>query len=266
VSVSLPPESPSSARDYPHDWLHAHIRDERRRLSVLGDVREFVFGAQDGLVSTLGVVAAVVAATNDTTAVVIAGLASGVAGIFSMAIGEYVGSKSQREIHDAQLREEREEVEARPFEAEAEVAYLFVREGMDPDDAYTTAGLIARYPGSLLATMVTKELGIAPESDEEEAVEGSPLQGALVMGGAFAAGTFVPVVPFLVTEGPVALAWAVALTAAVLFSIGAVKARWTARAWWTSGLEIVGFAAVAGVAGYLFGTLLPTLLGFADLV
>jgi vacuolar iron transporter family protein len=264
MTASLPPEHPTSARDYPHAWLHDHILEERRRLTVLGDVRELVFGAQDGLVSTLGVVAAVAAATNDTTAVLIAGLASGVAGIFSMAIGEYIGSKSQAEIHDHQLDDERHEVEARPLEAEAEVAYLFLREGMDEEDAYATANTIARYPNSLLATMVAKELGLT--NDEQESTEGSPLQGALVMGGAFAGGTFIPVLPFLFVDGLPALTWAVALTALALFTIGAVKARWTGRSWLTSGLEIVGFATIAGVAGYLFGTVLPTLLGFADVV
>jgi vacuolar iron transporter family protein len=260
VPASPPPEQPASARDYPLDYIAEHIAEERRRVSVLGEVRELIFGAQDGLVSTLAVVATVAGATSDNLAVLIAGIASAMAGIFSMAIGEYVGSKSQAEIQTWHLADERDEVAERPYEAEAEVAYLFVQEGMTEDDAWATAHVIARYPESLLATMVAKELGI---HDREGEVAGSPLQGALVMGGSFAVGALPPILPFLFTSGLQALAWATALTAAVLFTIGAVKSRWTQRSWLWSGLEVVAYATVAGVAGYLFGSVLPGMLGFA---
>lgn len=254
------PDGASSARDYPLDQIAVHIAEERRSVSLLGEVREMVFGAQDGLVSTLAVVATVAGATSDNLTVVIAGLASAVAGIFSMAVGEYMGSKSQREIFEAQIADERLEVEERPLEAEAEIAYLFLQEGMTTDDAWDAAAIIARHPGSLLATMVAKELGII--ADEAE-VEGSPLRGALVMGGAFAVGGLVPILPFLISSGVPALVAASVLTGAALFGIGATKARWTRRSWFRSGLEILSLAAVAGVAGYFLGSVLPDLFGFA---
>ncbi len=254
------PETVASARDYPTAWVAAHIAEERRTVSRLGEIREAVFGAQDGLVSTLAVVATVAGATSDNLTVVIAGLASAVAGIFSMSIGEYIGSKSQAEIFEAQIADEREEVQERPFEAEAEVAHLFRREGMTEDDAWTTAAILARHPESLLATMVAKELGIPADADE---TEGSPLRGAVVMGGAFAVGAAVPVVPFLLTTGLTALTIASIATGLVLFAMGAVKARWTGRSWLRSGLEVLVLAAIAGLAGYLFGTVLPDLFGFA---
>jgi vacuolar iron transporter family protein len=260
MATPTPPDSPTSPRDYPLDYLEAHIEEERRSISALGEIRELVFGAQDGLVSTLAVVAAVAGATSDNLAILIAGLASAMAGVFSMAVGEYMGSKSQAEIFATQVAHERHEVETRPYESEAEVAYLFMTEGMAEEDAYRTAGLIARYPGSLLATMVAKELGII-HADQDTA--GSPLRGALVMGGSFAAGAVFPIVPFLVTEGFAALVGAGLLTGAVLFGIGAIKSRWTHRSWLVSGFEILSLAAFAGVAGYLFGTVLPTILGFS---
>jgi VIT1/CCC1 family predicted Fe2+/Mn2+ transporter len=76
---------------------------------MLGD-REAIFGAQDGLVSTLAVVSAVSGATNKRFAVLIAGIAAALAGVFSMAAGEYLSSKSQREIAIAQITKERERV------------------------------------------------------------------------------------------------------------------------------------------------------------
>ncbi len=138
------PAEITSARDYPTQWVADHIAAERRTVSRLGEIREAVFGAQDGLVSTLAVVATVAGATSDNLTVVIAGLASAVAGIFSMSIGEYIGSKSQNEIFEAQVADERREVEQRPFESEAEVAYLFIREGMTEDDAWATSSILLR--------------------------------------------------------------------------------------------------------------------------
>jgi len=257
------PDRPSP-REYPLDDVAAHIAEERRTVSVLGEIRELVFGAQDGLVSTLAVVATVAGATTDNLAVLVAGFASAMAGIFSMAIGEYMGSKSQAEIERGHLARERREVEERPHEAEAEVAFLFMQEGMDEQVAWETAATIARYPDSLLATMLAKELGLA--SDGQADAEGSPLRGAFVMGGAFAAGSVAPIAPFLFTEGLLALSLATLFTGLVLFTIGVIKSRWTDRFWLWSGLEILALAAVAGVAGYLFGSVLPGLLGFAGVV
>jgi vacuolar iron transporter family protein len=263
LTATRPPKDPTSPRDYPLDYIEAHIEEERRSISALGEIREVVFGAQDGLVSTLAVVAAVAGATSDNLAVLIAGLASAMAGVFSMAVGEYVGSKSQAEIFASQVAEERREVVNRPHEAEAEVAWLFMTEGMQEEDAWEAANLIGRYPESLLATMVAKELGIIHDDEE---TSGSPLRGALVMGGAFAAGSIFPILPFLLTDGMVALIAAGVLTGAVLFAIGAVKSRWTHRFWLWSGLEILSLAAFAGVAGYLFGSVLPAILGFSGIV
>lgn len=257
-----PPEQPTSARDYPLEFIAEHIDEERRQVSLLGEIREIIFGAQDGLVSTLAVVATVAGASTDNLVVLVAGFASAMAGIFSMSIGEYMGSKSQDEIFQWHLADEWKEVQERPYESEAEVAYLFMQEGMEDQDAWHTAEVIARYPRSLLATMAAKELGLS--SDEQEGTAGSPLRGALFMGGSFAAGAIFPILPFFFTEGVPALAAATGLTALVLFVIGVVKARWTQRFWLWSGLEIVALAAFAGVAGYLFGTVLPTLLGYGS--
>ena len=245
-----------AASEFDRAFLDVHLAEERRRSSLLGEIREAIFGAQDGLVSTLAVVSTVAGATTDRHVVLIAGIASGLAGVFSMAAGEYIGSKSQREIFDAQIVDERDEVRSRPGEAEAEIAYLFEEEGLPRPEAVEVASIIARHPEVLLKTMVEKELGLAVESDE-----GSPFQGALVMGGAFGLGVLPPIVPHLLLSGTGAVLASVALTMAVLFGIGVVKSRWAHRSWVTSGLEVLALGAFAGIAGYLFGTLLPTILG-----
>jgi VIT1/CCC1 family predicted Fe2+/Mn2+ transporter len=251
-------DAPASA--YPREWIAAHLEEERRSSARLGEIREIVFGAQDGLVSTLAVVATVAGASGEVFPIVVAGIATGLAGVFSMAAGEYIGSKSQREIFEAQISEERAEVVERPAEAEAEVAFMLREQGLDDEEASHIASIMARRPEVLLRTMVSKELGI--QVDDEH---GGVLQGALLMGLAFGLGAVVPVLPFLLFPIDVAFLLAVVATGAVLFGIGVVKSRWTKRAALESGLEVLLLAAFAGIAGYLFGTVLPSLLGVAGL-
>jgi VIT1/CCC1 family predicted Fe2+/Mn2+ transporter len=257
-STRPPPDAPAAS--YDRSWLATHLAEERRESALLGEIREIVFGAQDGLVSTLAVVATVAGATYQAFPVVIAGIASGLAGVFSMAAGEYIGSKSQREIFEAQIANERVEVEERPGESEAEVAFMLADEGLGEDEAARVAGILAQHPEVLLRTMVSRELGIQVDDDH-----GSPIQGALFMGAAFGLGAAVPVVPFLLVPIGVAIPAAVILTSVVLFGIGVTKSRWTRRSAISSGLEVLALAAIAGIAGYVFGTLLPALVGAAGI-
>jgi predicted membrane protein (TIGR00267 family) len=118
------------------------------------------------------------------------------------------------------------------------------------------AGVFAKHPDVLLKTMVEKELGLAGEH-----AEGTPLQGAVIMGGAFGLGAIVPIIPYLLLDRGVAIWGSLVATAGVLFAIGVVKSRWTRRNWLRSGLEILLLGAVAGIAGFFFGNLLPGMLG-----
>ena len=245
-----------AAGEFDRDFLQAHLTDERRKAALLGEIREAIFGAQDGLISTVAVVNFVAGASQDSYYVIVAGLATALGGIFSMAAGEYISSKSQREIFDAQIVDEREEVHERPGEAEAELAYMFAEDGLPPERAREVARIMAEHPDALLKTMVEKELSLAVEEPY-----GSPMQGALVMGAAFGLGSIAPILPHLFLHDTAAVVASVALTLAVLFGIGVVKSRWTHRSWWSSGVEILVIGAIAGVAGYFFGSVLPVLLG-----
>ncbi|MBA3689578.1 MAG: VIT1/CCC1 transporter family protein [Chloroflexi bacterium] len=249
-----PPNTP--AADYDRAWLRDHLADERRKASLLGEIREAIFGAQDGVVSTLAVVSTVAGASGDRVPVLIAGIATGLAGVFSMAGGEYMSSKSQREIFEAQIAGEREEVSERPGEAEAEMAFMFEEDGLPRPVATAVSATLAGHPEVLLKTMTEKELGLTGEH-----AEGSPFQGAMVMGASFGLGAVVPILVYLVLPIEVAIWAAVVASAGVLFGIGVLKSRWTRRGWLTSGVEILLLGTFAGVAGFLFGNLLPGILG-----
>jgi VIT1/CCC1 family predicted Fe2+/Mn2+ transporter len=236
--------------------IGARLDEERRRASLLGDVREAIFGAQDGLVSTLAVVSTVSGATGDRYPVLIAGVAAGLAGIFSMAAGEYLSSKSQREISLAQIGAEREKVATRPEQAQVELAQLLEEDGLPGDEATAVAAVIGRHREVLLNTKVLRQYGVAVEE-----AGGSPIQGAAVMGATFALGALAPILPYLLLPIGVAVYASVIATAGVLFAIGVVKTRWTHGSPIWSGIEILVIGAVAGIVGYFFGSVLPTLLG-----
>ena len=244
------------AEEFDRDWIQAHVAEERRNAALLGDIREAIFGVQDGLVSTVAVASAVAGATADTYAILVAGIATALGGMFSMAAGEYLSSKSQREIFEAQIAGERDEVVTRPGEARAEVAYMFEEDGLPAEEAAEVSRIVSRHPDVLLRTMVEKELSLHVEEHA-----GSPMQGALIMGGSFGLGALVPILPYLVLPTPQSIWASLLATGVVLFGVGVLKARWTRRNPVRSGLEILAIGAAAGIVGYFFGNILPPLLG-----
>jgi vacuolar iron transporter family protein len=246
-------------RHLDRDWLKQHLADERRESNLLGEIREALFGMQDGIVSTLAVASTVSGATGDRYPILVAGIASALAGVFSMAAGEYLSSKSQREIYVAQIDNEREEVRDRPQEAEAEVALMLEQEGLSEAAAKRVAAELAREPTVLLKTMVEKELGLVLDEGH------GAFQGALIMGVSFGLASLIPLIPYLILPVGTAIWGSIVFSLLVMFGIGVVKSRWTKRNPIVSGAEIVALAAVAGIAGYLFGSVLPALLGVAGI-
>jgi VIT1/CCC1 family predicted Fe2+/Mn2+ transporter len=240
-------------------WLAEHLREERREADLLGEVREAIFGAQDGVTSILAVVITVATATSSQYAVLVAGIAAAIAEVISMGAGEFMSSRSQREIFLAQIEKERREVQERPHESEAEVAYMLEQEGLPETSAKRAAVELARSPNVLLKTMVEKELGLIVEEG------GSPLQGALILSGAFALAALIPLAPFFFLPVPVALVAAIAVSVVVMFGLGVAKSRLTGRHPVRSGLEIVALVLIASAGGFVFGSLLPRALGLAGI-
>ena len=173
-----------------------------------------------------------------------------------MAAGEYLSSKSQREIALAQIADEREKVADRPDRVRAELAHILEEDGLPADEATDIAEVIGRHRDVLLNMKVLRQYGVAVEE-----AGGSPIQGAGVMGLAFALGALAPILPYLLLPFDIAVYASVIATGVVLFAIGVVKTRWTHGSPIFSGMEILAVGALAGVVGYFFGRILPPLLG-----
>lgn len=243
----------------------AHIGATRARIAARSRVREIIFGTQDGLLTTLGLVSGVGAATTNRYTILVAGLAGSLAGMIAMGAGAYISSKSQLDVAEAEVARERTELSSNPEREFEELVQLYEDEGLPERDARMVAGKIAQRPQAMLNAMTQKELGLAIEGSQ-------PRNEGLVMALAFLVGAVVPLAPWFVAstnhvlsvatlEVSPALVLSVSATVLVLFAMGVGKARLAQGSRVRGGLEVVGIGLVAAVGAYLIGSLLPLLLG-----
>jgi VIT1/CCC1 family predicted Fe2+/Mn2+ transporter len=233
-------------------------RLEGRHRSTSGNaLRAAVLGANDGLVSNLSLVMGVAGAALETTAILITGLAGLLAGSASMAMGEWLSVQSSRELYQRQIAIEEEELETTPAAEAAELALIYEAKGLDADRAREVADRLLADEATALDTLAREELGIDPEE-----LGGSAWEAAGTSFVLFAIGAIVPVVPFLMLAGPVAVGASLALSAIALFAIGAGITLLTGRSVLRSGLRQVGIGLAAAVVTYGVGRLIGvTLLG-----
>ena len=215
---------------------------------VLGGwLRPAVFGAMDGLVTNVSLIAGVGGARLAAHTIVLTGLAGLSAGAFSMAAGEYVSVSSQNELVAAEVEKERIELETNPADEQAELAAMYKMRGVDPVLADEVARQLSRHPDEALRIHVREELGV----DHDDLP--SPLTAAGASLVTFAIGALIPVLPFLL--GFSSLAAAVILAAIAAFIGGGIVARVTARPFLRGALRQLVLAALAASVTYGIGTL-----------
>ena len=231
------------------------LATEPERIGRLSSIREVVFGAQDGLVSTFAVVAGLAATGVGPAVVLLAGLVSAAAGVLSMSIGTFLASRAQRQLHETELERERREIRDHPGEEVAELIAALVARGMPRVDALEVARRVARHPELLLNTLAIFELALAPQR------LGNPVRDAFVMAVAFGGASLVPLLPFLFGHVLPALALSGTLTLLALFAVGVVKARVAGVSAIRSGLEVAALAAASGILSFGLGRLASLALG-----
>ncbi len=229
------------------------VEREIWRVARMSRLREVVFGAQDGLLSTVALVTSLAVAVESQTTVVIAGLAGALPGMISMATGALLGSRAELDVQRAEIEREARELDTNPAEELAELVVLFQREGMTFYEARQMADEISQDRDLWLKTLVEKELGISAQ------VTSNPLKDALVMGAAFISGAAIPLVPHFFLTGGQAIGVSVGATLAGLFALGLVKGRLVERSPLLQGLEILGIGTISAGIGYALGDLIPRL-------
>ncbi|MBI4057572.1 MAG: VIT1/CCC1 transporter family protein, partial [Elusimicrobia bacterium] len=129
VSPSSTPQPTPVTPSPPLPLVNSEVGQEKFRIASLERIREIVFGLQDGIVSTVAVSSSMMLATGQTFPTLLAGLASALAGTISMSSGTYLASKSEKELHQAELDKEKQEVLQKPEEEAAELVEMYRQEG-----------------------------------------------------------------------------------------------------------------------------------------
>jgi len=214
-----------------------------------GNLRAAVFGANDGLVSNTSLIMGVAGATADPAFILASGIAGLLAGALSMAAGEYVSMRSQRELYEYQIGLEREELEQYPDEEAEELALIYEARGMPLEEGRAVARKMLQDPAHALDTLAREELGLNPDD------LGSPWGAALFSFLSFTVGAVIPLAPFVLhLNQPVLIA--AALAGAALFAVGASLSLFTGRGALRGGLRMLAIGSASGAITYAIGTLL----------
>jgi VIT1/CCC1 family predicted Fe2+/Mn2+ transporter len=215
-----------------------------------GALRAAVFGINDGLLSNFSLVMGFAGAEAKPEYIILAGIAGLLAGSFSMAAGEYVSMRAQREVFEQQIAIEKEELEMSPREEEEELSLIYQAKGIPEHEASRLAKRIIQNPKTAIDTLAREELGLDP------AGLGSPWSAAMSSFVAFVLGAFVPVAPYLLTAGTKALIASASLSFCALFSVGAVLSIFTSRGPLRSGARMLGIGLLVSAITYSVGWLL----------
>ena len=218
-----------------------------------GILRPTVFGASDGLVSNVSLIMGIAGASSaDPHAIVLAGIAGLLAGGFSMAAGEYISVRSQRELLDYQVELERQQLRHTPEQERAILVEIYTSKGLRRAEADLIVQRIMANPEQAIDTFVREEIGLSAET------MGSPVAAAVGSMLAFSLGAFVPLLPYLLLSGAMAFTVSIAGTLAALFLLGIGVSRLTHRHPLAAGLRQAGMGFVAAAVTYGVGTLLGT--------
>ena len=212
-----------------------------------GWLRPAVFGAMDGLVTNVSLIAGVGGGGGSRHALVLAGLAGLSAGALSMAAGEFVSVSSQNELVDAEVSKERFELEHNPDAERRELASVFRQRGVDAALAEEVARQVSSHPDQALRVHVREELGV----DHQELP--SPVTAAAASLVTFAAGALVPLIPYLIGFSSLAAALVLAAVAAAFG--GGLVAWFTARPFLRGAVRQLLLAGAAAGVTYGIGSL-----------
>ena len=211
-------------------------RERAQRFALSGSLRAAILGVNDGLVSNFSLVMGVAGGTDNSDFVLLAGVAGLLAGAFSMAAGEYVSVRSQRDVYEHQIRIEAAKLEEWPEEERDKLVLIYQAKGLTSEEALRVADRIMAQPDLALDTMVREELGLVPAS------LGSPSGAAISSFLAFVTGAVVPVIPYFGGADSLALGLSAAFSGLALAIVGAAVAASSGRsiAWGSLRMLLAG--------------------------
>ena len=225
------------------------VHVEGHRQIAEGWVRAGIFGVSDGLVTNVSLILGFAGASPGAHVVRLAGLAGLVAGGFSMATGEYLSMRAQKELLEYEIDVERRSIAASPEAERIELRDIFTERGIEEELADRLARDLMRDPDLALRTHAREELGVDPSAT------GTPVLAAIASLIAFAVGAFVPLIPWLLPGVAHAVWWSVACGGVGAALVGGAIGWFAKRGVVRWALRQVGVAAVAASVTFLVGHL-----------
>jgi VIT1/CCC1 family predicted Fe2+/Mn2+ transporter len=206
-----------------------------------GGVRDVIFGANDGLVSILALVAGVYGAINESHPILIAGIAGAVAGAISMGAGSYLSAKSEKEVTEKESDRKGIKRKGNPEEEKEKLVRFYQARGFRRRDAEAVADRVALQAELTESYTIGEELGLTAEESWP------PTKAALFTGLSFAVVSLIPILPFAFMK----------VNPAVITAAIASKAIFSRKSWVRSGIEMMAIGTLASVATYAIGLLIP---------
>ena len=216
-----------------------------------GGVRDVIFGANDGLVSILALVAGVYGAISESHPILIAGIAGAVAGAISMGAGAYLSSKSEKEVTEKESDRKGIRKRGSSEENRANLIRFYQVRGFKRQEAEAVADRVLSGMESRAEYSMGEEIGLTSEESWP------PVKAAAFTGLTFAVVSLIPILPFAFMAVNPAVITAAVASIACLFVVGASKAIFTRQSWGRSGLEMMAIGTLASAVTYAIGLVIP---------
>ena len=236
---------------------HEHTPDAIRRRLEEGPktsyLRDWIYGGIDGAVTTFAIVSGSEGAGLSSGVVVILGLANLLADGFSMAAGNYSGTRAEKDEREHLRRVEQRHIAVDPEGEREEIRQIYAQKGLEGESLELVVDAITSDRERWIDTMLSEEYGLA--SDPR-----SPMAAAWTTFSAFLICGAVPILPFVLGLGSPFLISIVA-TGLVFFGIGCVRAKWSVSPWWQAGFSTFALGSAAAFLSWAVGRLLASWVG-----
>ncbi len=217
---------------------------------LVGGIRDIVFGLEDGLVSTVGVLTGIASGTNDHFVVILSGFVLVIVEALSMGVGSFLSTQSEKDMQLRRFKDLKALTKDDPKAAEAILVKHYQEIGLTP--AQISVGLkLAETNKKVFA----KELGVYHLGMETSSEPKNTWINGIFMFFSYIVGGAVPILPYFFLPVEPAILLSIPFTVVALFILGAAKGKLTYKNWWKSGLEMAVLSCSAALLGFLIGKL-----------